>query len=148
MKVIRKTPVLLTTQERYAAAVRDVRAAGVTVRLNVQSSTMGSTTLDQLGVTDEHRDRHAWTWAGQGNRLVWRDGEPYRADKVRKLKPWHWQNADLVQRARFAQVYWYHGGPGVEAAQVLWAAFRGQRFDVDWDGTADKAVVVKLPAAS
>lgn len=141
---------MTTTEDCYKAAVRFVRAAGVTVRLNVPSATRGSTTLVQLGIPDWTSTPYAWTWAGQGNRVRWVDGEMYSGDGFERYWRQTRDRQGLRTAARLAQyrakdVCWYHGGPGIDAARVVADAFKAEGFEVDWDGTEHKAVTVKLP---
>jgi hypothetical protein len=143
---------MTTTQERYAAAVATVRAAGVTVRLNVRAATRGSVTADQLGTTPDMLDStpYAWTYGSQGGRITWRDGEPYSGYAYERLvrearrRPWI-LTPERLTSCRAQRAFWYHGGPGGEAAQQLAYAFRAQGFEVEWNGTPEQAVSVKLP---
>lgn len=139
----------MTTQNRYNAAIRAAKAAGVTVRINVEAATRGSVTPAQIGVQDVNSDRYAFTWAGQGNRVRWVDGEAYSGERYARFmrqtrQRRYLRTPDKLAQYRATDVCWYHGGPGADAARVLADAFKTEGFEVDWDGTAYRAVIVKL----
>lgn len=142
-----------TTEQRYKAAVVALRASGVTVRVNVRSCCRGCATPEQLGTTADmaSNDPHAWTFGGQGGVVSWRDGEAYAGRGYRRFlrqayagRPWQITPKRLAPY-RAKSLHWYHGGPGVEAAEKVSAAFTAQGFEVEWNGTTEQAVVVKLP---
>jgi hypothetical protein len=142
---------MTTTQERYKAAVAAVKAAGVTVRVNVRAATRGSVTHEQLGTTADMADNNprAWTYGGQGDAIAWRDGEAHSGSAylrlVARTRDRRFVSPAAFEQTRAKAVYWYHGGPGTEAAQKVADAFRAHGFTVEWDGTAGQAVVVTLP---
>lgn len=140
---------MTTTEERYKAAVAAIKAGGVTVRVNVRSATLGSVAVEQLGIKSTDAP-YAFTWGGQGNAVHWRDdGEAYTGERYptfrrrTKDRPWLATPENLA-RYRAIRIYWYHGGP---AAQVIADAFRAQGFTVEWDGSAEKSVVVQMPVS-
>lgn len=148
MKITSVTLSGLTTEERFKAAVRVVKSQ-IRFRQNVMSC---YATLEQLGLSaKEYIDTPSAYNGGQGRAFSWSGGEAFNRQALNKIKRGNYFGFGLDYRmfkARTTKVYYMHSGPGVEAATVLLDAFTRFGFTVDWDGTADKSVVVNLPAAT
>ena len=139
----------LTTEERFKAAVHVVKSQ-IQLRQNVMSCFI---TLEQLGLSAKaYIDTpYAYNLGGQGRAFSWSGGEAFNRQTLNKIKRGNYFGFGLDYRmfkARTTRVYYYHSGPGVEAATVLRDAFTQFGFTVDWDGTDSKAVVVNMPVAT
>lgn len=110
-----------TIKQRWTSAWRNIERRGVTTILNnkscCRSCAMAEFQVD-LGLTDE--TELGWTYAGQGSgTYFYKDGSPK-------------QNTTWI----------YHSGPN--AGTIIADEMRAEGFEVTWDGSAGKAVLVTL----
>lgn len=139
-----------TTEERFQGAVVAARECGVHLKLNVMTCCRSCVMPEDLDLSDEdfENEPNAFHFGGQGNELVWCDGNPFfRDEQYDDAKDDEDDDRSFVKArdARPAEVvYFYHRGPGLTAAQILTEIFRGEGFMVDWDGTEDNAVQVHV----
>jgi hypothetical protein len=124
---------LTNAQVRFEAAVNGVRARGVHLALNVMTCCRSCTTFSDLGLPSAEartEQPHAWHFGGQGQQLVWRNGQPlYRNGRA---------------EGEAYEIFFGHGGPDLVAAQTLTEVFRGEGFEVEWTGDDAHAVIVHL----
>lgn len=145
-------PTLTNPQVRFEAAVNGVRAHGVHLAVNVMQCCRSCITFSDLGLSSEEAresEPHAFTFAGQGNELLWQNGMPFYLEEVYETDDEEEDFFGPRSRQRnldrpATTLFVYHSGPDLTAAQTVTEVFRGEGFDVDWDGTADTAVIVHL----
>lgn len=126
---------MTTTQDRWIAAVKALRADGVKFRFNVQKCCRGCITHEDLNMTD-HSQPYGYTYGGQGDRIYWDDrGRPYRKGTQRHSGPWH-ETLDHVN---------INHGNG--AAEKIVAAFTAAGLPATWDGSEFSCVKVTFPTA-
>jgi hypothetical protein len=144
---------LTNVETKFEAAVNGVRARGVHLAVNVMTCCRSCTTGLDVGLPSDEAAKttpNAFHYGGQDNELVWRNGQPFYRDE-----PWSDGDEDedgfsgsrrhQKREERCAHVvYFNHGGPDLTAAQTLVEVFRGEGFEVEWDGTKYGAVVVNL----
>lgn len=145
---------LTNAQVRFEAAVNGVQARGVHLKINVMQCCRSCITFTDLGLPSQEareNEPYAFTFAGQGNELLWQKGVPFYLEEAYEIDD---EEEDFFgPRSRERNIdrpattlYIYHGGPGLTAAQTVTEVFRGEGFEVDWDGTEDRAVIVHLVA--
>jgi hypothetical protein len=135
----------LTTKARYAAAVKALKAADVTTRINVRQCCRGCVSPEQLGLTDDTTatQPYAWTYGGQGGALRW---DPATGEPVEDLpRRRGWGSTTSSSAGVFA--YWNHGGPDLVAARAVVDAFTAQGFEVEWNGSEHQCPIVTVKAA-
>jgi hypothetical protein len=144
---------LTNAQVRFEAAVNGVRARGVHLAINVMQCCRSCIGFEDLGLPSaEARDEqpNAFTFAGQGNELTWQHGVPfyfeeqYEYDDEDESDFFGPRSRERNLDRPATTLYVYHGGPDLTAAQTVTEVFRGEGFEVDWDGTEHKAVIVHL----
>lgn len=121
----------VTTEDRWKAAVKSLRASGVRVRQNIMECCRGCVSEEKLGMKTP-TEPIAWTFGGQGGAVSWVKGEPFYRDTLRS----HRSRTRAVE-----EIYFNHSN---DAGQRIAQAFIGQGFEVDWDGTNSKTVIVKF----
>jgi len=136
---------MATTEERFNAAMKAAQDVGVFVYPNYDSCCRSCTfhSLDKV-----HGDQdYVFFYKGQGNELVFRDGEPYFAEEMYADDFEDFNEEDglpgysLQEVFRKAQqLFWYFNE--TEAAQTLFNAFVHEGFNVEWDGSQFTAVKV------
>lgn len=142
---------LANAQVRFEAALNGLQARGVHVRINVMQCCRGCVNWKKLELPSEDAGETTpvlWHYGGQDNELVWQHGQPFFLDEMPED-----ESSDFGRRrARFGgrdgrpadRVYFNHDGPGLEAAQAAAEVFRGEGFEVEWDGTEYDCVQVLL----
>jgi hypothetical protein len=125
---------LRTFQDRFNAAVSDLRKNGVKFHRNIRQCCRGCVTAEQVGLMDED-DKvtpYVWTYGGQGCAFGFdSDGEP----QYRSTTAW---------RGTLNSIYLYHGNGGGEIAARVFAA---QGLTVEWDGEEFHAVEIVVRKA-
>lgn len=130
-------PVDLTWEERFKAALRETRRAGVKVRQNVRECCRSCVDLDKLGLANWDVP-HVWTYGGQGSAYRWgADGVPYYYPSGRG---WRYTEDERLER-----IYFNHGGPGVVAATALVDAMKAQGITVEWNGSEGQCPQIITP---
>ena len=132
-------------EQQYKQAQIDAQAAGAVVVENVMSCCRGCV---DLSIPDGKA--HAWSFAGQGNELVWTHGNPFYLPENEEYEEDDYDERSGEDCGYYLppeepkpaeDVYWYHGDGGGE---IIAKAFRDRGFTVEWDGTEHTAVLVKL----
>jgi hypothetical protein len=123
----------LTTQDRFKAALKTIRAAGATTRMNVRSCCQGCAILPDV-------DMLVWTFGGQGNAYSFHNGEMVKSDKLAKLRKRGY--GTLAERDHVDALYLNFST--VEAGQAANFAFQDQGFVTEWDGSIHQSVIVKF----
>jgi len=128
-----------TIKARYDAAIKDAKAAGVNIRQNVRSCCRSCAGYEMANKYEaagnpEKIERTVWTFGGQGSRISWEwDGTPYYP-----------QDNGWTRRTGKEAVVQYWNFENVEYAQKVYEAFKSHGFEIDWDGSEFKCVVVTL----
>lgn len=164
------TTLTQTTEDRFNAALAAVRTARVHVALNVMTCCRSCAGYKDLGLTEDAEGQPiAWTFGGQDNELVWRDGQPYLREEEapepdctctedeydededgNEYVAFEGEECDVCRgwwspRPRretpARRVYFQHEGG---AAPAVRDAFTAQGFTVDWDGTQFKTVTIEF----
>jgi hypothetical protein len=144
---------LTNAEVRFEAALNGVQARGVHVALNVMTCCRSCATWIDFGLESAEARReqpYAWTFGGQGAELVWRNGQAYyraeaQEDGDEDEDGFYGSRAHQKRAENEAyEVFFQHGGPDLVAAQTLTEVFRGEGFEVEWDGTDAHAVIVHL----
>lgn len=136
VKFIELEDAVLTWEDRFKAALRDTRRAGVKVKQNVRECCRSCVSLEKLGLPDWESIPFVWTYGGQGGAYRWgADGVPHAYTERR------WGPAD----SRVERIYFNHGGPGVEGAAILAQNLRNHGITVDWKGTEGHCVTAITP---
>lgn len=135
---------MTTTVERWDAAIKEARKAGVKVRQNVQQCCRGCITPEKLGLKeDDETTPYAFTFGGQGNAITWYNNQAYyRAElnRTRNSRSWYGRkDPKPVDR-----VFWNHGGEDLKAAEAIKAAFENNGFTVEWNGEGYECVQIVL----
>lgn len=129
----------LTMKARFRSALKEIRANGVKVRQNVQKCCRGCVTEEKLGMKSEN-EAYAFTYGGQGNAYTWVDDDnaPVSRDSLRKFQRRGYGRPNLRP---VNSIYFNHGN---DSGQVIAESFKNNGFEVDWDGSEMKCVVVKF----
>jgi hypothetical protein len=131
-------------QEKYQQAVLQIGVAGVVVKENYMSCCR-SCAIYEMDVTED--TDLAWTFAGPGTELIWKRGRPMNVEEGEDPEEDEDGNeisAGYDEEIKPAEdVYWYHSG-GLKAPTAIAKAFTDAGFEIVWDGTAAKAVLVKF----
>jgi hypothetical protein len=115
------TEVQLSTKERFDIAMREIRSAGVVARRNIMTCCRS---CYDAGVADTQPI--IWHYGGQGHRLDF--------------------NEDLTGAA----VYFNHNnlvgedGTPTQQGRAVVEHFETRGFEVDWDGTEAKTIIIKF----
>ena len=112
----------LTVKQRWDDALKAVRSAGVVVKTNVNVCCHSCTLMSDLGLEEDATVPYAYFLRTQGRRVSF-------------------TAAGAVSKSTSDVVFFNWTG---EAAVRLVSAFRAQGFEIDWDGTAARAVGIKL----
>lgn len=121
----------ITTQDRWNAAVYELRKAGIKFRTNVRKCCRGCITDEDLRMTDADQP-YGFTYGGQGCAIKWEGGEP-----VEQGRSW---SRDMVP----ATVAYVNHGNG--AAETIAAVFASHGFAVEWDGSEYRCVEIHFAA--
>jgi hypothetical protein len=146
---------LTNAQVRFEAALNGLQARGVHVRVNVMECCRGCVGWEKLELPSKEAGETTpvlWHYGGQGSELVWYSGQPVFLDEMPEDDEDDEYSDFGRRRARFGgrdgrpadRVFFNHGGPGLEAAQAAAEVFRGEGFEVEWDGTENECVQVLL----
>ena len=132
-------PADTTAQERWNAAVKDLRTRVPAVRINFRRSCcLGCATPEALGF-DPATTPYALTFGGQGSAFAWWNGVMvYAADRAKHVR----RGWGRFQGRPVDREYFRHGG-GV--GEIIADTFREHGFTVEWDGTESKTVMVLMP---
>jgi hypothetical protein len=120
---------LRTFEDRFNAAVSDMRRQGVKFHRNIRQCCRGCVTAEQLGLSGDNDETtpYVWTYGGQGCAFRFAgNGEPEYSHRS-------------AGRGTLTTIYLYHGNGG---AAIAAAAFRAQGLNVEWDGTEFRAVEI------
>jgi len=124
------TAVELSTKERWNKAVREIRKTGVAIKQNVRECCRSCVAEEKLGMKNSDQP-YAFTYGGQGNATKWKDDETMVLAYVPR-----YGRAEVV-----TEVYFNHGN---DSAKVVADTFRANGFTVNWDGSENKCVTVKV----
>jgi hypothetical protein len=127
---------MTTTRARLTAAIYDLAGQGISVHLGLTGST-GVREWDVKHYTDRAtRDGFGDRWAGTHVGSDEHGGAEWRRDDM-VLRYQH--DGSPVQELYFA---FNHRVP--EIGKALADTFEAHGFEVEWDGTVERSVVVKL----
>lgn len=129
---------MLTTQERWNAAVKGIRSQGVKIKQNVAMCCRGCIGYETLGMEQDSTQPYVYTYGGQGDAYRWIEGKPYYRDEYKRRTRKH-PFKDARKDTAVSRVYIYHGN---QSGEIVLQAFKAAGFDVSWDGTEGTALVV------
>jgi hypothetical protein len=148
---------LTNAEVRFEAALNGLQARGVHLRMNVMECCRSCVNWEKLELPNEaaaDTTPVAWHYGGQGNELVWRHGHALFLDELPEDDEDD-EYSDFGRRRRDSfggrdarpagEVLFNHDGPDLVAAQTLAEVFRGEGFEVEWDGTQWDCVHVLVP---
>jgi hypothetical protein len=131
-----------TIEERFNAAVSAAQGH-VHLRLNVMECCRSCITPEKLELPNREAldtTPYAYHYGGQDNQLVWKRGLPHYMEELND------EDDESPYTREADEVYFNHGGPSLQAAQVVADSFRAQGFTVDWTGDEFMCVIVRLGA--
>lgn len=119
----------LTSKQRWAKAIREVRKEGVAIKQNVRDCCRSCIVPNDLfaGI-DDLIDPYAYSYGGQGMATKWVNDVMVPAQAGR-----------FASGAPVDKVYFSHEN---NAAQVLRDVFTANGFDVEWNGSENQCVTV------
>lgn len=150
------TPVPGTIRSRFDAAIQSVRAAGVTVTVNVMTCCRSCATYADMGLPERSDGMPiAWHFGGQGRELAWADDDhPVYLEEERgcycedlaedddECDVCRYGDADRSSRAAGKVVFSFQ--PDEPVGSRLREAFLSQGFSTEWNGSLAQAVTVRL----
>ena len=127
-----------TAQVRFNNALKAVRKVGVATRVNFSSCCRSCAVLPEDKVT-------LWTFGGQGNAYAWFEGTMVNRSELAKLKARVFTvTLEKLEKAKALETEVYFNFTDIIAAEAAVICFEAEGFEVDWDGTDLKCVVVKM----
>jgi len=125
-----------TAQVRWNAALKALRSTGVKTKMNYSSCCRSCANLGE--------DPYIAVYGGQGNAYGWVDGVMFERNEMARIKRSYWSlTAEAMpKKSKIEKVYVEFND--LAAAEGAALAFAMEGFDVDWDGTEAKCIVVTM----
>jgi hypothetical protein len=133
---------MTTMESKFKSAKKDIRKAGIKVRVNIYECCRGCVTEEKLGLASPEMPV-IWTYGGQGNAIRWHsDGLPYHAEEF-KGSGW---GQYLKKDAEVAYVYFNHSNLTNEQKHTIVEIFHMYDFVVDYNFSDSQCIGINFAA--